>query len=123
MSPTFPWSSRLKSASFRVIAEGTGLAQSTGKMFVHHIPDVSTEIGEHHTPGTQVLGLGGLRLFAALLFPSILLLLWRKLRLRTGLQRSRLLILAAVRGKLLRILHSAVGTELLLLKDTDLFSL
>lgn len=92
-------------------------------MFVHHIPDVSTEIGEHHTPGTQVLGLGGLRLLAALLFPGILLLLWRKLRLRTGLQRSRLLILATVRGKLLRILHPAVGTELLLLKDTDLCSL
>lgn len=92
-------------------------------MFVHHIPDVSTEIGEHHTPGTQVLGLGGLRLLAALLFPGVLLLLWRKLRLRTGLQRSRLLILATVRGKLLRILHPAVGTELLLLKDTDLCSL
>lgn len=89
-------------------------------MFVHHVPDVSTEISEHHTPGTHVLGLGGLRLLAALLFPSVLLLLSRKLRLGTGLQRSRLLILATVRRKLLRILHPAVGTELLLLKNTDL---
>lgn len=103
-------------AGFSITGEGARLTQSSRKMFIHHVPDVSTKIGEDHTPGAQVLRLSRLlRLLTPLLFSSVLLLVSLELRSRTGLRRCVLLILTTVRGKLLRILHPAVGTELLLL--------